>query len=320
MLIGELFAFWYLKYNKKHYPVFYNFKERDCGLKSNLKKYNVIDPLLGWAIDYKNLNNDLYYNQCNSVVLETNKKDFTKDCFVLYISGGSTTDLFYDSNNWPVFLLEKFSENNLCAKIYISSVSGYTSGQELLKTIRDIDCVKPHLHISYSGANEVENTGYVSYFEQNLYNNLLKKREYFLFPNLLYSISNMFNSKTNININETKFINPAYFWKANMKYMHSLSLANNYEFIGVLQPVRGFSGFVENSLKGDEPYFNNWQDNQIFYPKAIETVEQHDFLYDFTNVLQTARVNPFIDDCHLNNIEFQRQIANKVFDEIKIVL
>ena len=71
------------------------------------------------------------------------------------ITGGSTTDdTFSNQKSWPSFLSKILKERKLSHVIYNGGIVGYNSSQELLKTIRDINILKPHIVISYSGIND----------------------------------------------------------------------------------------------------------------------------------------------------------------------
>lgn len=277
--------------------------------KTNGLEYNVKDPLLGWDIEYNSLpKNIVFKTNCNSLKL----LNCEKNTYKIYISGGSASDLTFDKDNWPIYLFEELVKANYCVELYIGAVRGYNSGQELLKILRDLSCIEPHLHISYSGANEFENPSFTSNYELNNYRILNNVNKHQIpFPNIL----KLFNNRDNTFSNET-LQNADEFWFQNQKIMHAISLMNNRQFIGILQPVSGFSG-VSYNIIGDEPYINYLYDYEAFYPMAQSIANENPFIYNFTNIFYEANENPFKDDCHLKSVYYQRIIAQNVYNLIE---
>lgn len=309
----EFFSFLYLLNIDKQESFLIKKKKAPQVLGGMHKIYNTIDPLLGWSIDIDSLSSRNLKMEHGSVVLKSNKNDIPNP-IKIYISGGSTSDIIFDSLNWPIFLLNKFTEKDIPVKIYIGSVAGYSSGQELLKTLRDIDKIKPDYHISYSGANEADNGSFVSSYEYDLYLSIFSKHFYGLLPNFKKVFINTNNNYKLIN----QIINDEFtFWSNNMSIMHTLSFKNNYKFIGVLQPVLSFGSDIANK-NFDESFLKNQVEGfNKFYPKSVLHADSTSYILNYTDVFNYfSEELVFKDDCHLIDEKFQNIIANNIIKEI----
>ena len=108
------------------------------------KKADIIDPLLGYSRS-GDLEGYVIHKHCDE------SKEFLK----IMITGGSTTDdTFSNQRSWPSFLSEILNERKISHIIYNVGIVGYNSSQELLKIIRDINILKPHIVISNSSIND----------------------------------------------------------------------------------------------------------------------------------------------------------------------
>ncbi len=113
------------------------------------KNYSkAIDPILGYAtikdneqypgfIEYRGMNG----NMENPVVIVT--------------SGSSTTTGYWIQNCWSRYLSEILSERGISHCIYAGGIEAYSTGQELLKLIRDVIPMNPDMVISLNGINEL---------------------------------------------------------------------------------------------------------------------------------------------------------------------
>lgn len=319
LILFEFFAQCSLKSSSLHYPLFYNQNSMTIPFlwEGKHKAYNNIDPLLGWGIHSAQITKHNYSTSNNCIVLETDPYNSSK--LSIYISGGSTSDLMYDHENWPKYLLSILKQNNISAKLYVAAVGGYNSGQELLKTIRDIDLIKPDIHISYSGANETEFPSYTSPYEKTFFESSLKKKRTFL-PNTIEVLTQMLGTSNNrIELSGVKLWKPHQFWEKNMSIMHQLSLLNNTSFVSILQPVKGQNSNLQAFEKYDEKTFHLVEDNKKFYPFAITLAKTQPYIHDFTQVFNDEATDVFSDDCHIAQIKHQEMIANAVFGLIESI-
>lgn len=265
--------------------------------------YCQIDPLLGWDIG-----NRKGYSVSNGHLL-LQPSNNSAHPFVVYISGGSTTDLLYDSLNWPALLLQKINQNQLPIQIQLASVAGYNSGQELLKLIR-FNRNKPDLHISYSGANEIENPDFVSSYEQSIFQQVILPKPSKFLPNLISLLA----PKPTLTLSKPMHTNPAHFWLKNMKTMNQLAMGNGYAFVGILQPVAGVSGKIPESISpGARQYLKLYPE---FYQKVRLELPKQKYLLDLSTLFQNSTESPFVDDCHLKNQQYQQQVADRVYEII----
>lgn len=79
-------------------------------------------------------------------------KDYTDD-YKIAVLGSSTTDgAMYPFRSWPELLYEKLNMKYLT--IFNCGTAGYTSGQELLRMIRDVLLLNPDMIVIYDGFND----------------------------------------------------------------------------------------------------------------------------------------------------------------------
>lgn len=309
----ELISFLFLLSKDKQESFLIKKNKTPLVWEGKYKAYNTIDPLLGWAIDKDTINSRSYTIEHGSILLESDKFNF-QDSIKIYISGGSTSDVIFDSLNWPVLLLKLFEESNISAKIYVASVGGYNSGQELLKTLRDIDDINPDFHISYSGANEADNGSYVSNYEQELYESFFYKNLNGILPNFKKLFLNK-NIETTVNHRYLKdnFV----FWANNLDAMHALSIQKKYNFIGVLQPVINYGSKVKNTAF-DKQIIKNYIDGyNRFYPNAMLHADSINYVLNFTDIFKAFSTDLiFSDDCHLIDVKYQKIVAQNIFNKI----
>jgi len=312
----ELFAHFSLKSKGISYPLFYNYSSSNFTTPWNgkHKAYSKIDPLLGWGINSNEIEALEFSTARNCIVLEngiTEKKDI-----VVYISGGSTSDLVYDQNNWPRHLLANFEENEISAKIYVAAVGGYNSGQELLKTIQDVESIQPDFHISYAGANETEFPSYTSPYEKAFFENVLKRKRGLL-PNTIEWISQLKNSaQQTLELGEVPVWEASEFWERNIKLMHAISNSNNTIFLSILQPVKGQDEALRYFEQVNVETAHLVSDYKAFYPIAKEITKNYSFVYDFTKIFSTQGADVYKDDCHIALPIHQQMISEAIFNLI----
>ncbi len=313
-LITEYVSYNILKKEDKSFSLFYlknitdnhtiDFMNECCG-------YNEVDPLLGWAMTKNQLKKRNLQTKHNNVYFE-NIIPNCKDTLIIYISGGSTSDVGLMDYNWPALFFKKLKEKKICVQLYVGAVGAYSSSQELLKFIRDGLPLQPAIHISYCGANEMENPYFVSQYEQNFYKKSFTETSK-LFPNLIYLL------KQKMHLNQKMILKPLPDfdaigqWKRNMLVMNSLAISNKYSFYGILQPVAGVGNI--NKYNHDEKTLFHIKQYQLFYPLALEHLKKTNYLYNFTNIFEQVN-EPFFDDCHVKE-EYQRIVADSIMSLIE---
>lgn len=313
LLIVELVSYSVLKIKDKQESFFLKLNKTPKLWNGEHKDYSLLDPLLGWGINEDSIASRNFVAKYASIYLESNIKD-NSNPIVIYISGGSTSDLMFDGLNWPYYLQNFFKENNIAANIYVGAVGGYNTGQELLKVLKDINEINPDYHISYSGANEVDNGSYVTLYEYDLYLSMSKKY-YGLLPNFKKLI---LNNASNVSVSERIVSDNFHFWANNMSAMQALAVQNNYKFIGILQPVINYGSLIKND-NFDKLILNNYIEGyDKFYPKAILHADSVDYIYNYTDVFKYYSSELiFKDDCHLGDRIYQEVIAKNIFELIE---
>lgn len=292
--------FWFIQNDQGKAKGFLVYLEKNKAIQK--VDYCETDALLGWKIkDYGK-----HKHENGDVILSYQSEK--SEAIVIYISGGSTSDLLYDSLNWPHFLLKKFEEKKMPIKIRIGAVAGYNSGQELLKLISS-DALKPDIHISYSGANEVEHPDYVSLYELDFFQNKAHPKPSFFLPNTIAFIRE--KTRANSSVSQRENYAPIEFWKKNMSQMAQLAKGDNYVFFAILQPVAGFRNILPKKMPdGSKRYVDFYPD---FYKKATKLTRLNQNYIDLSGIFEKEKQAVFKDDCHLKNKINQQKIANEIF-------
>jgi len=275
--------------------------------------YDEVDPLLGWGMSEGRLNELGHPVEHNMPVLVSDSP-CDGDTVRILITGGSTSDMAFARENWPIDLARMLRDSGICAKVFVGAVGGYSSGQEVLKLLRDGLKTHPDIHISYSGANETYSPSFVSPYEEKVFNRIMETRSTVLLPNLVYLIRRQLGMVSGLKIHPTWPADAATFWMDNMQTMYALAEQRGYSFIGVLQPVLGI-GTVNQPKEMDE-----WADliaeYRAFYPFAIDHSLKQPYLVNLTAMFDTVAGPVYVDDCHLRP-EMQPIVAGEM---LKLIL
>ncbi len=274
--------------------------------RKNLYIFEEADPLLGWRIADGDVQKDSQLREENHLIFYTNKPTDCDSTIKILITGGSTSDVTYYSKNWPYFLHKILLEQHLCYEICNGAVSGYNTGQELFKLLRDGMDYQPDIHISFSGANDM-NPVYD-------YHNESPEKEYTLFPNLMKWIERG-KQRSHENKDTLKQKNASDYWWANMTTMKSIAHEYQYKFIGILQPVAGMSQHIlSDSFRTTIQY--EIERYNSYYPQLQERLSPQDKLLDFTALFDSIENQVFIDDCHIKDTTYQKMIAKEIAELI----
>ncbi len=274
--------------------------------------FDEIDQLLGWKMSNSEIEKRGYIIKHNFIFLY-GSTPCSKPVKIL-ITGGSTSDVVLDNNNWPNHLHTLLNKKKICHEIYVAAVGGYSSGQELLKLIRDAKSFTPDIHISYSGANECFNSSYENFYLHDILKKMLADKS-LLFPNTIFLLRNtILKNLKKPHLKEQMTFSPDEFWYDNMAVMNASALCRQYRFVAVLQPVKG----VGNHRDGDENDYNAHIDcYKGFYKKVGEKMYNDSIIeyYNLSLLFDNFQEKVFIDDCHLLN-KFQPEVAKAVFEII----
>lgn len=312
LLIAEGLAFWVLLSTRESKPFLLDIDFKYAPpISAKTRIFDRVDPLLGWSMSQAALNQGGFMVNHGCIVLQDTTPATSP--WVILISGGSTSDPSVINHNWPVHLHRLLSQHHISHKIFIQAVGGYGSGQELLKLIRDGRGCKPAVHISYSGANETEEPGYVSHYEYDIFRLGYGTGSRFL-PNTVALVNRWLKQAENApELLPLQNNNAANFWYNNMQLMDAIAHANHCRFIGILQPVN-----ATVAAKHVEPLSQQYErivnDYNQFYPQAKQHLQADTTLelYDFTGIFDTTATTVYTDDCHLTPAA-QTVVANRVF-------
>jgi hypothetical protein len=276
--------------------------------------FNEIDPLCGWAMSNESIA-AMGYDTLNNCEVLRSKGAFPVNPIKILITGGSTSDIALHKDNWPIQLQQILSENQINAVIYAGGVGGYSSGQELLKLLRDGLAIDPDIHISYAGANEAGDGGYVSTYEHSFYQTAYRQNFTTpIMPSTVYLLKKLLRlNYSGLSIKQATLIQPYDFWRQNMQVMSAIAMKQKHRFFGVLQPVFVMSK-IEQQKGGDVDPGGYGKEYLNYYPKARLYISQTDSsLIDFTSIFDTIQGQVYIDDCHINE-PYQRVVALNIFN------
>jgi hypothetical protein len=278
--------------------------------------YDRVDPLLGWGMSEGSYSK-MGYRVENGMPVLVAIDSCLNDTLRILITGGSTSDLVFMRENWPVDLARLLNEKGICAKIHVGAVAGYSSGQELLRLLRDGLTVRPDIHISYSGANESYGPSFVSQYEMKVFERVMESRSTILLPNLVQVLREKLGWASGLNIHRASPVDVATFWAGNMETMNAVAQSREYVFRGILQPVLGV-GSVQQPEEMKE-----WADiigeYQAFYPDAEDYTKTRPYLVSMTSLFDTVDEAVYVDDCHLRP-EMQPIVANAVSELIEGII
>lgn len=238
----------------------------------------------------------------------------------ILISGGSTSDLYYDGS-W----VRPFSKlvYNQCSQIYSTACVGYSSSQELLRLLESISVLRPDIVISLNGINDfacIQSGASLSPFVHNYLHSLFK---------VLCSAntSSLGSTATPITERELVFVpsnDDFNTWCANINLMNTLSYVHGSYFFSFLQPCLGYGPYVPppNSIEdyylgkllSDKPWYLDKLTS--FFDQAKHSCVDFPFVYDLTSSLGLSCANLFQDVRHLNQLG-NHKLARSIYDTIK---
>lgn len=278
--------------------------------KAQCCNYQLIDPLLGWALTDEQVKDKGFERRNNCFFLHSYNNSSSNDTLKIYLSGGSTTDLGYNPHNWPKILLDSLQKLPLNIELYVAAVSGYSTSQEFLKFMQDGVQILPDITISYNGANEILYPSYITVFEYAFYSRALyAEQSAFILPNTIFLIKEFLDLNRPIELSSPPdSSNYVKQWEKNMMAWNAVSQAYGTKFFGILQPV-------SKEKTGNQNIDFLVNKYPTFYNKAISIIPQHDFLIDNYRMLDSIGKEAFLDQCHVKD-EYQYIVANSILNTI----
>lgn len=225
--------------------------------------------------------------------------------YKIAVLGGSTTDgAMYPFKSWPQFLYEELGQRKIT--IYNGGVRGYTSGQEIMKLIRDILPLKPDMVIVYDGVNEINtNTKHPFSFEY--------ARKVFEYANTHiennYVVDNTKEVCQGVECKVDYFDN----WLCNMQYMYALAYQKNIKFFSFCQPwltsKKGKTEKEKNILLSIPGVVLDTMLNKSFRIQMEQRNSLPEYIHDLSHIFDGKDV--YMDLCHVWE-EGNRIIAEEI--------
>lgn len=269
------------------------------------REFNAIDPLLGYC-----RKSDAIYHPYD--ILGEGK-------YKIAIYGSSTCDMEYAGieKNWIFYLYQYLKQMGIETTILAGGCAGYSSGQELLKIIRDINIICPDMVIDFSGVNDVSSSTYVEGYPfvgryyKRVWDSIREKPE--VIPDS-FDIRNIQDVDYGIKDLQEDFE----IWSNNIKKMNAVCSAFSVKFLSILEPMvsRGncvidseLQSIMENA--GGRKY--NYIKQNKFCDKIIEIFREVPFFVDFSSVFSE------INDVYLDGVHYAdkgHKIVGKKLAEI----
>ena len=278
-----------------------------------------LDPHLGYAHDM-DLEAKKAYTQGYTLfegIIALGPTD-RQDVLRVVTLGGSTTDGAQFDGNWPHRLYEIFQREGIPAVVFNAAVGGYTTSQELLRFIRDVIPLHPHVVVSYSGVNENRgtDTGYrmVHPYQVDLMTQIFQRSQLGWLPNMIT------HAKERMGIPIVKGIyhgvtfkgSPARHWEKNQRSMWALANEFDISFLAILQPSLGLGAYNPSAQEREMIREQNLPLDADFYTEAATIVEKLPFAVSFVDVLD-GRSGVYLDYCHLTD-GGNSVVAREVFE------
>lgn len=317
ILLEENFYIWV--YDKKKAK-----KLNEFGLKY-FKNYYVKDYRFDVTINQKTIldinlgNNYLAGSKYPGVMIYGDEKE---DDFKIAVLGGSTTDgTMYPFKSWPQLLYEELGRGGDNITIYNGGVCSYTSGQELIKLVRDILQLKPDMIIVYDGYNNLAFNSYPQYPFAFLY--LEKVFEYAKIhmddeDDIAYMDEKGVSVCMGIESGQGRFDN----WMSDIRAMHAIAAENNISFFSFCQPT--LYSKKRNTLREKNMLLS--MHNAVIsifrkesFRKHMEQVKElPDYMYDLSHIFDEED-DVYIDVCHVwekGNSIIAREIKKIIFSKV----
>ena len=298
LLLIEAWSYWQLKKSGNNLPFFFNYHHSTEIEDAKEIGFNEIHPLWGWNMSDKTIESHNYISKNALIELNTNNPADTT--LKIFITGGSTSDIVLDQNNWPKALHNLLTQKKIPHSIYVAAVGGFNSSQEYLRLIEQGLEIKPHLHISYAGANETGDFGFVTEYERDFYvKSISNGIGSFILPNTIFFLkTRLFKNKNTLQLAALPEYPTSHRFKKNFKLMQATAQQFGYTFLGVLQPLNGIGNHHSSYSKiSNQEYL---EDYKRYYPEMQDFVSANpSFLQDFTTLFDSVNTQVYVDDCHL---------------------
>lgn len=273
------------------------------------KLQSILDINLGYTYFY-----DGYYPGI-SIYGQERKKNYK-----IAALGGSTTDGTWKTmKSWPQFLYEQLGRKDIT--VYNAGVSGYVSGQELIRLIRDILPLKPDMVIVYDGAND--SGGNVVIPEEPYAFNCARNVYEFGARHMEDEYLERTDGKCMVNYGIQSYKGRFNNWLSNIESMQAICKARNIVFYSFMQPVLLSKGsYNEAEWEMHEKYEGEYS-YMAGFREAMErnSIElSHPYIHDLSGIFDEVE-DVYFDTCHVfekGNEIIAREIYKYIVREIAI--
>lgn len=238
------------------------------------------------------------------------------DNYRIVVLGGSTTDgAMYPFKSWAECLYEELGSD---ITIYNGGLKGCTSGQELIKFIRDVLPLKPDMVIVYDGANE--------------HNTNLDYPLAFRYADTVFEFAKAHIESDVFLGDDAKIVcygvksqkNLFDNWLSNMRSMYAIASERKMTFFSFCQPVL-FSK-KEKTIQEKNILLSivNRQScldmKALFREYILQTLELPDYIYDLSHIFD-GKCEVYMDWCHVwekGNRIIAEEIKKTILPKINI--
>jgi hypothetical protein len=267
------------------------------------------------------------------------------DALVIVALGGSTTESYYSFiKGWAYFLVELFNSDGISVVMYCGGVAGYTSTQELLKLVRDVIPLRPHIVLSYGGFNDLlyyplnscppnqqgEKSGPFAYQSERV----LKPFVHHFQVDYMRSISQLYpDSDYTVYYGLQNNKSASTFWFDNVRAMSAITSEFNILFLSFLQPFY-YTGHYVLTDSQKTIFHRHWWDadrpnpdlytkeriiSMVFGISEIKTaINNADYITDLTDIFDGQEA-VYRDICHVTE-QGNEIIAKNIYSKLKIHL
>jgi len=280
-------------------------------------KVRSLDPFLSFAYGKGDLPTRDDESQMQGFVRISSDDNKLGESLKIVTLGGSTTTPYF-LGNWPRHLCKLINESGRPVTVYNGGVNGYSTNQELLKLIRDVQPLKPDIVISLSGINDVG-------FMYSI------RRHPMIHPYTNYVLNNILEKKIrsaqkqdavkSINYGAPVDASPVEQWERNMRIMSAVSIEFGIRFFAFLQPTLGVGEYT--SSEHEDAMLSDYNQERgglymdelrSFYEKARTVCENYDYITDIVDVLKDCQ-DVYYNARHPNEVGYEA-IAKIIFKKL----
>lgn len=234
--------------------------------------------------------------------------------YKIAVLGGSTTDAAVDDRirPWTEILHDTYCPDGVT--IFNGGISGYYSGQELIKLTRDMTKLHPDMVLVFDGYNDLI---------QNI-----RDTKFRYLGELVHFAGRHIPSYGGGHLEEEQVWkgipvqgDPIDDWLENIEYMHAIAKSKNMAFFAFMQPTlftkKNLDSHSKTLLQTQLFHEGNQECIDIaqrFRERAPEIIDTHDYIYDLSDIFDDADV--YMDVVHVYE-KGNEIIAKEIWNRIK---